>query len=78
MDPDEKRQSMVLRHLLSWRRVVVSETVLPFLRAGLRLGKRSKEGSRGRERQRDGKVEASHGHMERGGKGILKEGEQEK
>ena len=29
-DPDEKRQSMVLRHLLSWQRVVMSETVSPF------------------------------------------------
>jgi hypothetical protein len=34
--PDTKRYSMVLRHLLSWRRVVMSETVLPFFSAGLR------------------------------------------
>ena len=35
--PDEKRQFLVLKHLLSWQRVVMSETVPPFLRAGLRL-----------------------------------------
>jgi hypothetical protein len=37
VDPNEKRQSMVLRHLLSWRRVAMSKTVPQFLRAGLRL-----------------------------------------
>ena len=36
-DPDEKRQSMVLKHLLSWQRVVMSETIPHFLRAVLRL-----------------------------------------
>jgi hypothetical protein len=36
-DPDEKRQPMVLRHLLSWQRVMMSKTVPHFLRAGLRL-----------------------------------------
>jgi hypothetical protein len=35
--PDEKRQFMVLKHLLSWQRVVMSETVPHFLRDGLRL-----------------------------------------
>jgi hypothetical protein len=37
VDPGKKRQSMVLRHLLSWWRVVLSETIPHFLRAGLRL-----------------------------------------
>ena len=37
VDPNEERQSMVLKHLLSWLRVVMSETVPHFLRAGLRL-----------------------------------------
>jgi hypothetical protein len=37
MDPDEKRQPMVLRHLLSWWRVVMSEALPHFLRAGLGL-----------------------------------------
>jgi hypothetical protein len=32
-DIDGKRQSMVLRHLLSWWRVVMSKTVPHFLRA---------------------------------------------
>ena len=36
-DPYAKRQSMVLRHLLSWQRVVMSETVPHFLRVSLRL-----------------------------------------
>jgi hypothetical protein len=38
-DPDEKGQSMVLKHLLSWWRVVMSETIppSPFLREGLKL-----------------------------------------
>jgi hypothetical protein len=31
-DPYAKRQSMVLRHLLSWRRVVINKTVPHFLR----------------------------------------------
>jgi hypothetical protein len=37
VDPNEKRQSMVLRHLLSWWRMVMSKTIPHFLRAGLRL-----------------------------------------
>jgi hypothetical protein len=36
-DPDEKRQSMVSRHLLTWRKVVMSKTVPHFSGAGLRL-----------------------------------------
>jgi hypothetical protein len=28
-DPDEKRQSMVSRHLLSWQRVAITKTVPP-------------------------------------------------
>jgi hypothetical protein len=32
--PGEKRQSMVLRHLLSWWRVVMSETVSPLSQGG--------------------------------------------
>lgn len=37
-DPGEKRQSVVLRHLLSWQRVVMGKTVPHFLkRLGLRL-----------------------------------------
>ena len=77
VDPDEKKQSMVLRHLLSWQRVVMSETLPHFLRVGLRLGKGSQEGSRGRERQREGenrKVEVSHGHVESGGRGMWRRG----
>ena len=35
--PDEKRQSMVLKHFLSCRRVEMSEIISYFLRAGLRL-----------------------------------------
>lgn len=35
--PDEKRLSMDLNHLLSWWKVVMSETLSPFLRAELRL-----------------------------------------
>jgi hypothetical protein len=35
--PNEKRLSMVLRHLFSWWRVVMSETMPHFLRMGLRL-----------------------------------------
>ena len=37
-------------------------------------------GSKGRERPRNGEskeVEAGHGHVERGGKGMRREGEQE-
>ena len=37
VDPEEKRQSMVLKYLLSWQRVVMSETVPHFLRAYLRF-----------------------------------------
>lgn len=37
VDPDEKRQAKVLRHLVSWWRVVMSKTVPHFLRVGLRL-----------------------------------------
>jgi hypothetical protein len=33
----KKRQFMVLRHLLSWRRMSMSKTIPHFLRAGLRL-----------------------------------------
>jgi hypothetical protein len=36
-DLDEKRMSMVSRHLLSWWRVAMSKTIPQFLRAGLRL-----------------------------------------
>jgi hypothetical protein len=32
-NPDEERQSMVLRHLLSWRRMAMSKTIPHFLRA---------------------------------------------
>jgi hypothetical protein len=35
--PNEKRLFVVLRRLLSWWRVVMSETLPHFLRAGLRL-----------------------------------------
>jgi hypothetical protein len=48
VDPDEKRQTMVLRLLLSWRRVVMSETLLHFLRAGLRLNTICREECLGR------------------------------
>ena len=34
VDPDEKRQSMVLKHLLSWQRVLMSKTVPHFLGGG--------------------------------------------
>ena len=37
VDPNEKRQSMVLRHLLSWQRVAMSKTIPHFLGADLRL-----------------------------------------
>ena len=37
VDSDEKRQYMVLKYLLSWKRVVMSETIPHFLRAVLRL-----------------------------------------
>jgi hypothetical protein len=37
VDPDEKRQSMVLKHLLSWQRVLMSENIPHFLRVDLRL-----------------------------------------
>jgi hypothetical protein len=30
--PDEMRQSIVLRYLLSWQRVVISEAMPPFIR----------------------------------------------
>jgi hypothetical protein len=36
-NPDEKRQSIILRHLLSWWRVLIRKTVPHFVRAGLRL-----------------------------------------
>ena len=36
-DPNEKNQSVVLRHLLSWWRVVLGEILPHFLRAGQRL-----------------------------------------
>ena len=44
----EKRQSMVLKHLLSWWRVVMSETIHHFLRAGLRLNTFCREECLGR------------------------------
>jgi hypothetical protein len=47
-DPNEKRQSMVLKHLLSWSRVVMSETVPHFLRAGLKLNTFCREECLGR------------------------------
>jgi hypothetical protein len=47
-DPDEKRQSMALRHLLSWKRIVMSKIVPHFLRAGLRLNTFCREESLGR------------------------------
>lgn len=37
VDSDEKTQSVVLKHLLAWWRVVMSETVPHFLRVSLRL-----------------------------------------
>jgi hypothetical protein len=43
VDADEKR-CMVLRHLLSWWRVVMSETITHFLRAGVRLNTFCREG----------------------------------
>ena len=49
LDPDEKRQAMILKHLLSWRRVLMSETALPFLRACLKLNTCCKEEYLGRE-----------------------------
>jgi hypothetical protein len=47
-DPDEKRQSMVLKHLLSWQRLLMSETVSHFLRVGLRLNTFCREECLGR------------------------------
>jgi hypothetical protein len=35
--PDEKRQSIVLRNLLSWQRVAMSKIESHFLSVGLRL-----------------------------------------
>ena len=52
VDPDEKKQSMVLRHLLSWQRVVMSETVLHVLRVGLRLNNFCREECLGRGAKR--------------------------
>ena len=87
--PDENRQSMVLRHLLSWQRVVMSfKTVPHFLWAHLMLNtfgpekclgteaKRVVEAEKGRERERR-EVEADHGHVERGKKGMWRKREQE-
>ena len=54
MDLNEKRQSMVLRHLLSWGRGRES------------LGERESR-----------EIEAGHGHVERRGKGMWKDGEKE-
>ena len=48
VDPNEKRQSMVLRRLFSWWRVVMSETVPHFLRADLRLNTFCREECLGR------------------------------
>jgi hypothetical protein len=48
VDPDEKRQSMVLRCLLSWWRVVMSETIPHFLREGLKLNTFCREECLGR------------------------------
>ena len=47
VDADEKR-CMVLRHLLSWWRVVMSETIPHFLRAGLKLNTFCREECLGR------------------------------
>jgi hypothetical protein len=47
--PDEKRQSMVLRHLLSWQRVAMSKTAPHFLRAGLRINTFCREECLGRK-----------------------------
>ena len=69
---------MILRHLLSWQR-------LCYLKLGLntfcrekclgRGAKRVVEAEKGRERERE--VEVGHGHVERGEKGVRREGEQE-
>jgi hypothetical protein len=48
LDPNGKRQSMVLRHFLSWQRVAMSKTVPYFLRAGLRLNTFCREECLGR------------------------------
>jgi hypothetical protein len=57
--PDEKRQSMILRCLLSWRRVVMCETLPHFLRVSLRLDTFCKEECLGRGAER--LVEAEKG-----------------
>jgi hypothetical protein len=49
VDPDEKRQSMVLRNLLSWWRVAMSKTIHHFLKKGLGLNIFCKEECLGRE-----------------------------
>ena len=48
VDPNEKRHSVILKHLLSCWRVVMSETVPHFLRAGLRLNTFCREECLGR------------------------------
>jgi hypothetical protein len=47
-DPNEKKQSIVLRHLLSQWRVAMSKTVPHFLRADLRLNTFCREECLGR------------------------------
>ena len=48
---------MVLRYLLSWQRVVMSETFPSFLRAGLRLNTFCKKDCLGRGARRVGEME---------------------
>lgn len=61
MGTDEKRQFMALKHLLSRWRVVMSEIVSSFLRAGLILNKICREESLGRGAK--GVVEAEKGRQ---------------
>ena len=50
---------MVLKHLLSWRRVVMSETIPHFLRVGLRLNNFCREECLGRGAKRVVETEKS-------------------
>ena len=56
-DPNEKTQSMVLRHLLSWQRVVMRETVPCSLRAGPKLNTFCREECLGRGAKREVEAE---------------------
>ena len=48
LDPDEKRQSMILKGLLLWQRVGMSKTISRFLRVGLKLNAICREGYLGK------------------------------